>query len=172
MYLLGIDFDYAVTETWHVNGYCRRVSQTYQQSRFAGYIMSFKDTNTGLRPGLHRQADGQAARWAARCPTSNDKNEYPQGLEANAPPESVALLAATGGLPDVLFRQTNLSLFGRYDIDKQSAVRVNLVYQYSKVNDWAWAYNGTPFAYSDGTTLDQQPTQTVGMIGVAYLYRF
>ena len=65
-----------------------------------------------------------------------------------------------------------MSLYGRYEIDKHSAVRVNLVYQYSYVNDWAWGYNGTPFAYSDGSTLYQQQTQNVGLVGVAYVYRF
>ena len=80
--------------------------------------------------------------------------------------------ANAAGLPNVVFRQTALTLFGKYEIDKNSALRVNLVYQRSIVNDWTWGYNGTPYAYSDATTLVQQPTQSVGLVGVTYLYRF
>ena len=85
---------------------------------------------------------------------------------------AASLLAATGGLPNTIFRQTNLSLFAKYEIDKKSALRVNLVYQRSTVNDWGWGYNGTPFSYSDATTLYQQPNQNVGLIGVTYIYKF
>jgi MtrB/PioB family decaheme-associated outer membrane protein len=171
MNMFGIDWNYAVSEAWGVNGYLSQGTQTVQQSRFAGYVMSFRDTTTAFGLGVTGKPM-EKLQVGGTLSYINDKNQYRQGLEANAPPESVALLTVTGGLPDVLFRQTNLLLFGRYEIDKQSAVRVNLVYQYSKVNDWAWGYNGTPYAYSDATTLYQQPTQSVGMVSVVYVYKF
>jgi MtrB/PioB family decaheme-associated outer membrane protein len=171
MNMFGIDWDYAVSEKWNVNGYISQGTQTIQQSRYAGYVMSFKDTNTGVGVGFSGKPMDNL-QVGGNLVYVNDKNVYPQSLEANAPPESVALLGATGGLPDVVFRQTTLSLYGKYEIDKQSALRVNLLYQRSYVNDWAWGYNGTPFAYSDATTLNQQANQSVGMIGVSYIYKF
>ena len=169
--MFSIDFDYALSDKWHLNGYLSQIRQRTHQSRDAGYIMSFEDTNTALGLGFTGQPTSKLE-VGGNFVYVNDKNVYAQTLQPNAPRDSVTLLAATGGLPDVVFRQATLSLFGRYQIDKQSAVRVNLVYQYSHVSDWAWAYNGTPYVYSDGTTLYQQPTQNVGMIGVAYVYRF
>jgi hypothetical protein len=44
------------------------------------------------------------------------------------------------------------------------------VHQQSATNDWIWGYNGVPFSYSDGTTLSQKPTQSVGYLGVTYIY--
>lgn len=171
MNLFGIDWDYVVSEKWSINGYLSQGTQTIQQSRYAGYVMSFKDTNTGAGVGFSGKPMDKL-QVGGNLAYVNDKNVYPQGLEANAPAESVALLGATGGLPDVVFRQTTLSLFGKYELDKQSAVRVSLLYQRSYVNDWAWGYNGTPFAYSDATTLYQQANQSVGMLGVSYIYKF
>jgi MtrB/PioB family decaheme-associated outer membrane protein len=169
--MFSVDFDYTVSDKWHLNGYVSQGSQRVQQSRFAGYIMSFQDTSTGVGLGFTGKP---AAKFeiGGNLAYINDKNVYEQGLDAYAPPESVALLTATGGLPNVLFRQTSLSLFGKYEIDKKSALRVNLVYQHSQVNDWMWGYNGTPYAYADATTLVQQPNQSVGLVGVSYLYRF
>ena len=79
-------------------------------------------------------------------------------------------LVSSGGLPDVVYRQTALKLFGKYELQKGSSVRVDLVHQRVSVNDWAWDNNGTQFAYSDGTTVTQNPNQTVSFIGVTYIY--
>ncbi len=169
--LFSIDFDYTLTEKWRLNGYVSQGSQRVHQSRFAGYIMSFQDTNTGVGLGFTGRPT-EKLEVGGNLSYIDDKSVYEQGLDAFAPPESVALLTATGGLPNTIFRQTNLNLFAKYEIDKKSALRVNLVYQRSTVNDWGWGYNGTPFAYSDATTLYQQPNQNVGLIGVTYIYRF
>ncbi len=169
--MFGIDFDYTLSEAWHLNGYVSQGSQRVQQSRFAGYILSFQDTTTGVGLGFTGKPNAKLE-VGGNLSYINDKNVYAQGLDAFAPPESAALLTATGGLPNVVFRQTSLSLFGKYEIDKKSALRINVVYQHSQVNDWMWGYNSTPYAYSDATTLVQQPNQSVGLVGVTYLYRF
>jgi MtrB/PioB family decaheme-associated outer membrane protein len=171
MDVFSIDFDYTLSDKWRINGYLTQSSQTQQQSRFAGYNVSFKDTNTAAALGFTGKPDAKLE-VGGNLAYMNDSNAYPQTLDATAPPESTALLAATGGLPNVAFRQATLTLFGKYEIDKQSALRVNVAYQRSYVNDWMWGYNGTPFAYSDGTTLYQQRNQSVGLVGVSYLYRF
>jgi hypothetical protein len=51
-------------------------------------------------------------------------------------------------------------------------VRIELGYQRSKWNDWAWGYNGTPFVYSDGSTINARTTQNVGFVGVTYIHRW
>ena len=84
---------------------------------------------------------------------------------------SAALLAATGGLPNIVIRQASLKLFGKYDLDKASAVRMDLLYQHASVSDWAWSYGGVPYTYSDGTTVSQKPKQSVAVVGVTYIYK-
>ncbi|MEP7282007.1 MAG: MtrB/PioB family decaheme-associated outer membrane protein [Rubrivivax sp.] len=171
MNLFSVDADYAINETWRANGYLSWGNQQLRQSRPAGYILSFKNTATALGAGITGMP---TEKWQVGVNLAyvDDQNAYSQTLGPTASPANVALLDAAGGLPDVLFRQFTLGMFGKYDIDKRSAVRVTLVYQYAKVNDWAWNYNGTPYALSDGTTLFQQPTQSVAVIGVTYSYRF
>jgi MtrB/PioB family decaheme-associated outer membrane protein len=169
--LFSIDFDYILSEQWRLNGFISTGQQQLHQTRPAGYIMSFKDTTTSLGVGFtgtpmaNLQVGGNLS-------YINDRNAYSQGLQPTTSPADVALLQVAGGLPDAIFNQTTLNLFAKYDIDKSSAVRVNLIYQYSKVEDWNWRYGSTPYSYADATTLYQQPTQSVGMIGVVYVYKF
>ena len=167
----SVDADYTINEMWRANGYLSWGNQQLDQSRPSGYILAFKNTNTGLGVGV-TGTPTEKLQVGGNLAYINDRNAYAQTLEPTTSPANVALLNAAGGLPDVLFRQFLLSMFGKYDIDKRSAVRVNLVYQYNKINDWGWNYDGTPYALSDGTTLYQQPTQSVGLIGVTYIYRF
>jgi hypothetical protein len=101
-----------------------------------------------------------------------DRSKYGQTLDASADPGSGALLAATGGLPDITFRQTQLRLFAKYAIDKQSAVRLDVGHQRSRWTDWAWNYNGVPFVYSDGTTLNYKTLQKVSFLGLTYTRRW
>jgi MtrB/PioB family decaheme-associated outer membrane protein len=169
--MFAIDWAYVIAEQWNLTGYLSQGRQTIDQSRYAGYVMSYTGTNSAVGLGLTGKPMEQL-QVGANVSYLFDRNGYAQALEANAPPESVALLSVSGGLPDTSFRQTSVTLFGKYDIDKQSAVRVNLVYLRSTVNDWAYLYGNTPYAYADATTLYQQPDQSVGMIGVAYIYKF
>ena len=46
------------------------------------------------------------------------------------------------------------------------------MHQRSRWNDWAWGYNGTPFVYSDGTTVNRKPDQNVSFVGVTYVHRW
>lgn len=171
MNLVAVDFDYAWTETWSLNGYYSQGRQHLNQARSAGYIMSFRNTNTALGLGVTGKPGGKVE-LGAGLSYLEDRNVYAQSLDASAPPDSVALLAATGGLPEVLFRQSNLKLYGKYLVDKASSVRLDFWYQHSRLSDWTWSYNGVPFTYADGSTVGQKPEQKVALVGVSYLYQW
>ncbi|MDA8109661.1 MAG: MtrB/PioB family outer membrane beta-barrel protein [Betaproteobacteria bacterium] len=85
---------------------------------------------------------------------------------------NVNFLALSGGLPDVTFRQTRLSLFGKYALDKNSAVRVDLIHQNDRLNEWTWGYAGVPFTYADNTTITLNPNQRVTVLMGRYIYTF
>lgn len=74
-------------------------------------------------------------------------------------------------LPNINYNTKKLNLFGLYEVDKKSAVKVNLVYQEFKTDDWQWGYNGVPFVYSDNTTVSN-PNQSLTFLGVSYILKF
>ncbi|MEI6601307.1 MAG: MtrB/PioB family decaheme-associated outer membrane protein [Comamonadaceae bacterium] len=164
---LSVDWTYALSDNWSLNGYLAQSQQSLNQARPAGYIMAFDNRNLSASLGATGKINAQLNVGGSLAYMS-DKSAYAQTLDTLASSESAALLASSGGLPDVEFRQTTLKLFGKYALDKSSAVRVDLVYQETNTNDWAWGANGTSFAYSDGSTVWQRPSQSVGFVGVTY----
>ncbi|OGB06467.1 MAG: hypothetical protein A3E25_00465 [Burkholderiales bacterium RIFCSPHIGHO2_12_FULL_69_20] len=168
---VSIDGSYALSDKWGVTGFFSYGDQQLHQSRAEGYILSFRNANTHFGLGLTGKPSDKL-QVGAELNWSDDKNVYAQALDGYAPPDSVALLAATGGLPDIVFRQSTLKLFVKADIDKRSSARIDLVHQRARLNDWGWGYNGVPFAYSDGATLWQQPNQQVTAMAVSYTYQW
>ena len=77
-----------------------------------------------------------------------------------------------GGLPDVTFRDLRLKLFGKYALEKNADIRVDLVHDRQKLNEWTWGFNGVPFAYSDNTTVGLNPNQNVTFVSVRYTYKW
>lgn len=153
----SVDWGYALSDKWGLNGYVSQGLQTLNQSHPAGYVIAFDNTNTGVGFGFTGKLASKLL-VGGNLSYVDDKSVYKQTL------------VSSGGLPDVVYRQTALKLFGKYELEKGSSVRVDLVHQRVSVNDWAWDNNGTQFAYSDGTTVTQNPNQTVSFIGVTYIY--
>lgn len=168
---LSLDWAYALSETWSLNGYVSRGRQQVDQSRPGAVLVAYDNRSDTLGVGFTGRPTGK---WevGGSFALINDRNIYAQTLDATADAGSAALLAATGGLPDIVFRQARLNLFGKYTLDKRSAVRVEFIHQRARSSDWAWGYNGTPFVYSDGTTLDARSRQSVSFIGVTYIHRW
>jgi MtrB/PioB family decaheme-associated outer membrane protein len=153
----SVDWGYALSSAWALNGYVSHGLQTLNQSHPAGYVIAFDNTNTGVGFGFTGKLASKLL-VGGNLSYVDDKSVYEQTL------------LSSGGLPDVVYRQTALKLFGKYALEKGSSVRVDLVHQRVSVNDWAWGNSGTQFAYSDGTTVTQNPNQTVSFIGVTYIY--
>jgi hypothetical protein len=63
-----------------------------------------------------------------------------------------------------------LKLFGKYELNKASAVRLDAIHQRSKFNDWGYGYNSVPFTFSDNTTVTMKQVQEVTFVGVTYIY--
>ncbi len=168
---VGVDWTYALNDKYSINGYVSRGRQGLNQARPGETIISFDDTSTTVGLGFTGKPNAKLE-VGGTLAFMDDRSEFAQALDATAGAGTAALLAATGGLPDIVFRQTTLRLFGKYTLDKASAVRVEVGHQRSTWTDWAWAYNGRPFVFSDGTTVNRKPTQNVSFIGVTYTYRW
>jgi hypothetical protein len=169
MNLVDVDWTYALTDIWGVNGSLSQGKQTLNQAFYAGTVMAYDNTNWGVSVGLSGKPTS-TIQVGANLSYLDDKSVYAQSADAAAPASVVARLAATGGLPDVNFRQTALKLFATYALQNKASVRLDLVHQRTSTNDWAWGYNGVPVTYSDGATVKQNPEQNVSFVGVTYIY--
>ena len=169
MDLFTIDANYVISDAWNVNGFASYGNQKLNQARPAGSILAFDNTNITIGFGATGKISEQIEVGGSLA-YINDKNVYAQTLDALANPASGALLAATGGLPDIQFQQTELRLFGKYALAKNSALRLDAIYQHTKYDDWAYQYGGVPFTYSDNTTLSLEQNQNVFYMGVSYVY--
>ncbi len=167
---LSLDWNYALSDAWALNGYLSQSLQNQNQVRPAGYVMAFDNRNLGANIGFTGKVSSTFD-IGGSLSYMNDKSVYDQSLDALATQDIRALLASTGGLPDIMYSQTALKLFGRYVIDKGASVRVDFIHQRNNVNDWTWNYIGVPFTYSDGSTVVQKPSQSVSYIGVTYSYQ-
>ena len=65
-------------------------------------------------------------------------------------------------VPDVGYQTQTVKLFGRYKVQPDFAVQLDVVGERWKTNDWQWA----DYVYSDGTTLSQDSDQNVLFIGL------
>jgi len=168
---LGVDATYAISEKWHISGFASWGRQAVNQARPFGYIMALR--NDSLTTGINVTGKATAKlEVGGGLSFVDDRTEHRQTLDPLAGADSATLLAATGGLPDITFRQATLRLFGKYAIAPKSQLRVELAWQRTRWNDWAWQYAGMPFAYSDGTTVHFKPTQSVVYLGVTYRREF
>jgi hypothetical protein len=169
--LYTVDATWTLTEQWNVNAFASYGTQKFNQARPAGAIMAFDNTNTTVGVGTNGRI-GEKIEVGATLSYINDENAYAQSLDPLAPAASAALLAAAGGLPDIVFRQTELRLFGKYALGAASALRVDAIYQNTKYDDWSYLYGTTPYRYADNSTVVLSPDQNVFFLGVSYIYKW
>lgn len=166
---VSIDWTYALTDAWSLNGFLSRGRQGLDQARPGAAFMAFDNTADTVGAGFTGKVTPKLD-VGGSLSLIDERNVYNQTLDATANAGSAALLAATGGLPTIVYRQARVTLFGKYAIDKQSAIRVKFTYDQARWNDWAYGYNGVPYVYSDGTTVNRKEDQSVSFIGVSYIH--
>jgi MtrB/PioB family decaheme-associated outer membrane protein len=150
----GIDAALNMSRKWKLTGYVNQSRQTLHVDHL-GYLAELQDANTSFGMGVVGKPSHKLE-LGGNLSYMNDSNRYAQSL----------------GLPDVTYRVTSLKLYGKYAVKKNADVRVDLLHQRAKFDEWTWGYNGTPFAYSDNTTVSMQPSQSVTLIGARYVYKF
>ena len=167
----SLDTSWAMSESWKMLAYVSRATQSMEIDHSTGYMMSLRNVNTSLGFGVNGKPTSKL-NMGANLALINDRNVYSQGLDSAASAANVAFLASSGGLPDVLFRQVRLTMFGEYALEKSAAVRLTVLHQQARLNEWTWANNGVPFVYSDGTTISLNQNQKVTYAGAQYIYKF
>ena len=165
----SLDATYAISETWSLSGYATQGSQKLNQARPGGYVLAFDNKSTTLGLGVTGKPSDKFD-LGGSLGYIDDRSTYAQALDAGAGAGTAALLAATGGLPEILYRRSELRLFGKYALSEKSTLRLDAIYQRLKYNDWAYGFNGVAYLYSDNTTVTQLPSQDAGFLGISYTY--
>jgi MtrB/PioB family decaheme-associated outer membrane protein len=167
--LYSLDGNYLLSEKWSLSAFVSYGSQKLDQARPEGYVLGYDNKNTMAGIGVNGKPS-EKLEFGGSLSYIEDKSEYDQGLDPAANANSAALLAATGGLPEIVFRRTELRLFGKYALSEKSSLRLDAIYQNAKYNDWAYGFNGVTYTYGDNTTVTQEQTQDVGYVGISYTY--
>lgn len=127
-----------------------------------GSKLSNIDTSFGL--GLRAQA-------AARLKIGADftQSDVRDEMQTSAISPAGPLPGGTAAiLPDINTKVTSFKLYGDYAIKRDMGVRLQYTYDRYTTDDWTFAN----WVYTDGTTITQNPKQTVGFIGVAGYLKF
>lgn len=167
----GVDMNYAYSFSWNWNGFLSTGSQTLHQGWADGHFLAFENSTTTLGLGFTGKLKS-AWQLGGMLSYALEKDVYRQSLDDSASTFDVNTLAASGGLPDVRFSQSQVKLFATYALDKQAAIRFDFVHMATRFDDWTWAFGGVPYTYSDGTTLSQAPRQSANFVGVRYIYKW
>lgn len=160
----GLDAALNMSENWKLTAYVNQGIQTLHVDHNVGYQAELENVNTSLGIGVVGRPSSKLE-LGGDLSYMDDSNRYKQSMATGA-----AIVG--GGLPDVSYRVTSLKLFGKYALQKNADIRVDLVHQSVDFKEWTWVYNGTPFAYSDNTTVSLQQTQSVNFLGASYIYKF
>jgi MtrB/PioB family decaheme-associated outer membrane protein len=160
----GVDAAYVLTDTWKLTGYVNQGIQTLHVNYNAGYLAELNTTTNNMDIGLVGKPSSKLE-VGGDLSYLKDSNRYQQNMASGTP-------IIGDGLPDVTYRVTSLKLYGKYALQKEATVRVDLMHQSVLFNEWTWGYNGKPFTYSDNTTVTMQPNQSVNYLGASYIYQF
>ena len=168
---LSLDASYDLSDDWKINGYWSRGKSSRDSGHSTGYDAIITDTATSFGAGIAGKPT-ERLRLGADLVWVHDKLAYSQTADDSSSPGNQALLASTGGLPNVTYNLLRLKFYGEYAVQKNAYIRLDYIYNRSFFNEWTYNFNGTPFLYSDNTTLSSQEKQSVTFLGASYVYKF
>jgi MtrB/PioB family decaheme-associated outer membrane protein len=161
---LNLDAAYTISDNWKVNGWYSRGDTILNINGSSGAYMA------GLRQLGHNLGLGVKGAPTSQLEVGAD---FTFSYEVNRTGTGViGTSTQPNALPAAAFRQLNLNIFGKYALDKSSDIKVNLIHQRYYSNEWFWNNNGTPFFFTDGTTVSQKDQQNTTFLGATYIYKF
>lgn len=162
---IALDGNYAVTDAWQLLGWMsfddNRIDQATQTgnngTQVPAQTWQAQLRNKGQAYGLGvRGKPMSALEVGADVQYGYDSNAY--NLNAVLPPAAL--------LPEIITKRTTMRLFGQYAVQKNLSVRLDVVYDRFKTNDWTW----TNWVYNEGTTATNPNTSST-FLGISIVYR-
>jgi len=181
-----LDSSYKLSADWHLGGYWTHsenrwnvnkaalLDDTKNKSDTVGFSLNGK-INPRLSVGVNLMVTQDVTSFSNLVTPTAGGIATPTATTAdmagNIPGYNGARVPGGNYLPEINYNTTKLNLFALYEVDKKSAIKVNLIHQKFDTDDWQWGYNGVPFVYSDNTTVSN-PNQSLTFLGVSYIYKF
>lgn len=156
--LYSVDTTYQLNDDWRLSGWLSQQSTSVAQRTRSGTTVWTADV------GNESQAIGVGANGKITSKIDlGAKAEYSSDVGKH-------LLGNTGAtvIPDISYKHTTLNLFGSYAIQSNTGVRLDYQFDKTNIDDWTWR----TFTYADGTTVTQNPKQTVHFIGISGYYKW
>ena len=171
----SIDLSYAFSPDWHANAWYSYNTTTADQSTCQGaavtggvcpansiWSANLKNISNAVGAGLRGKLLSRLE-IGAELQYQHLVDEY--NLSPILPPNTTGNPTT---IPDITTKLTTFKLWGAYALAKNSGIRAYYIFDRFDTNDWTW----TTWVYTDGTTISQDPRQTVNFLGVSYYYRF
>lgn len=185
--LYSVDASYTFNDAWRLNGWAtydrNNAHQVNSRATNAGTVATaekdynLEEAGSSLGLGLRGDVTGKVKVGADLQWTRNISKYQEDRTLLSAGADLPA--AFTAPLPDNESILVKLTLFSEYALDKQSNLRVNVIHERWKTNDWSWMFaDGTPFAYrgalagGDGTTVTANQEQISNSLNIRYIYMF
>lgn len=173
---LSLDGSYSVSEDWRLNAFATRSYNRWNVNK-ASLGDDTRNMDDTLGIGVRGKATSRLT-IGMDLLTTRDRttfnNQTALAVAGQLPGNIVGFNAALPGnyLPAIHYTTNKLNLHARYDVDKVSSVQALFSYQQFRTDDWQWGYNGTPFLYSDNTTVSQPMSQNLKYASVSYMLKF
>lgn len=198
--LFSADTSYAINKDWQVNAW---YSYDSTKANLLGWRQGsnggtgnaeldkdtdLKDTGNAVGIGLTGQLNPKV-KMGADLQWSRTKSEINQALTALTISPITGLPVTTTGtnlyaantaaeqLPDITSTSTRIKLFVEYALKKNADLRVDLIHERWKTDDWTWQFSdGTAYIYggttTDGTMVITDPKQNATFVAVSYKFKF
>jgi MtrB/PioB family decaheme-associated outer membrane protein len=169
--LYSIDATMILSDKWKLTGYWSQNDQEIHVAHSTGYNTTLRTLNTTLGIGI---AGKPSSRLEVGTDLSylNDSTKYNQLMDGAASANNKTFYNQQGGLPEVAYDEFRLRLFGKYALEKNADLRVDLVHFRARLDEWTWGYGGVPFTYSDNTIVSYDKKQHVTFLGATYIYKW
>jgi MtrB/PioB family decaheme-associated outer membrane protein len=173
---VSLDGSYSASENWKFNAFATRSYNRWNVNK-ASLSDDTRNTDDTIGVGIRGKATSHVSVGMDLLTTrdiTTFNNQTATAVVGQLPGNIVGFSAALPGnyLPAIHYKTNKLNLHAKYDVDKMSSVLALFSYQEFKTDDWQWGYNGTPFLYSDNTTVSQSMNQKLKYLSVSYMLKF
>jgi MtrB/PioB family decaheme-associated outer membrane protein len=193
--MYSIDATYVIKDTWSVSTWFAhdktaakqlgarwdRVTERYEIDKEHRLRDQGDSFGVGVRGNVSSKFKMGAEYQRTRNTSDYRNSEITNGIGAGLTPAVGAppTTARNGeALPDIENKLDRFTLFAEYSLNKQGDIRVDLIHERWRTDDWTWmmlpATGLTAFVYAapDGTSVMAKQRQSATFIGARYIYKF
>lgn len=190
--LYSVDADYSISDKWQLTAWLshdkteaeqfagrwnRPVAPLFLESHEVDKFSELQDVGNSIGVGLRGRPKsgitvGADVQWT-RTESQYRDTVIPIGEDADP---DIGYPAGVTPLPDIENNIARLGLFSEYALRKNMDLRIDLIHERWRTDDWSWQFSdGSPFVYgttTDGTKIDQRYHQNSTFVGVRYIFKF